>query len=219
MWDELKIKKDELFMSNDVSEFGKDLGLIHEALITGRKVGAGSAFFSVLAQNEDWFAKFAELGNHLAVLQQFKQELTIVSTEAAEELIKQVSTIVDGHGCGCITCDQRARRPVYHLFVPAEVLEKDKAKRAGLSDKKAEELLQHQEDSYPKYFFNNIIGDGLRKMGIHPAELARISKSGLCCNENGWVQAGGCTTVEGFATVLKRVILQRNVLHSMRQLN
>ena len=206
-------------MNHNVSEFGKDLGLIHEALITGRKVGAGSAFFSVLAQNEDWFAKFAKLGNHLAVLQQFKQEPTLVSPEAVEELIKQVSSIVDGHGCGCLTCDLRARRPVYHLFVPAEVLEKDAAERAGLAEKEAEELLQQQEDSYPKYFFNNIIGDGLKKMGIHPAELARLSKSGLRCNENGWVEAGGCTTVEGFAAALKLVVLQRSLLSAMKQLN
>lgn len=36
-------------------EFGKDHGLVHEALVTGRKVGAGREFWSLLAHNEYLF--------------------------------------------------------------------------------------------------------------------------------------------------------------------
>lgn len=44
-------------MSNIVrqEEFGKDLGLIHEVIVTGRKVGATKEFWSRLAHNEDLF--------------------------------------------------------------------------------------------------------------------------------------------------------------------
>ncbi len=35
--------------------FGKDLGLIHEAMVTGRKVGATRAFWTALAHNEEAF--------------------------------------------------------------------------------------------------------------------------------------------------------------------
>ena len=36
-------------------EFGKDHGLIHEAVVTGRKVGAGREFWGRLAESENYF--------------------------------------------------------------------------------------------------------------------------------------------------------------------
>ena len=39
------------------SEFGSDHGLIHETIVTGRKVGAGKDFWATLAHNEELFAK------------------------------------------------------------------------------------------------------------------------------------------------------------------
>jgi hypothetical protein len=47
-------------MSNDMvrhGEFGKDLGLVHELLVTGRKVGARSAFYAALAHDEALFRR------------------------------------------------------------------------------------------------------------------------------------------------------------------
>jgi len=41
-------------MSN---EFGSDHGLIHEAVVTGRKVGAGQEFWSALAHSDKLFTK------------------------------------------------------------------------------------------------------------------------------------------------------------------
>ena len=38
-----------------MSDFGKDHGLIHEAVVTGRKVGAGQDFWSALAHSEELF--------------------------------------------------------------------------------------------------------------------------------------------------------------------
>ena len=48
-------------MSTDMvrqsEEFGKDHGLIHEMIVTGRKVGAGQLFYSTLAHNAMFFPK------------------------------------------------------------------------------------------------------------------------------------------------------------------
>ncbi len=44
-------------MDNDVSNFGKENGLIHEAVVTGRNVGAGSDFWSKLAHDSQFFAQ------------------------------------------------------------------------------------------------------------------------------------------------------------------
>lgn len=44
-----------------LDEFGKDLGLIHEVIVTGRKVGADRAFWAALAHDEDRFARVVAL--------------------------------------------------------------------------------------------------------------------------------------------------------------
>lgn len=41
-----------------VSEFGRDHGVLHEAVVTGRKVGAGRGFWNSLAENKKLFGKF-----------------------------------------------------------------------------------------------------------------------------------------------------------------
>ncbi len=38
-----------------MSQFGQDLGLVHEAVVTGRKVGANERFWATLAHNEEVF--------------------------------------------------------------------------------------------------------------------------------------------------------------------
>lgn len=46
--------------ASTVSEFGKDNGLIHEAVVTGRKVGAGLTFWSRLAHDEGLFREIVK---------------------------------------------------------------------------------------------------------------------------------------------------------------
>lgn len=53
-------------MSKDMvrqEEFGRDLGVVHEAVVTGRKVGAGKEFWSALAHGENLFREVVELVN------------------------------------------------------------------------------------------------------------------------------------------------------------
>ena len=42
------------------NEFGKDFGLIHEMVVTGRKVGAGPEFYAALAHDEQLFRETVE---------------------------------------------------------------------------------------------------------------------------------------------------------------
>jgi len=49
-------------MEESVS-FGKDLGLLHELVVTGRKVGADRVFYAKLAHNEKLFEKVVSLVN------------------------------------------------------------------------------------------------------------------------------------------------------------
>lgn len=49
-------------------EFGKDHGLIHEVVVTGRKVGAGATFWSRLAHNEDLFRKIVKEVTQMVVV-------------------------------------------------------------------------------------------------------------------------------------------------------
>lgn len=55
-------------------EFGKDLGLVHEAVITGRKIGVGRDFWSRLAHDEDLFRRIVSLA---------------IQPESQDELAKQ----------------------------------------------------------------------------------------------------------------------------------
>ncbi|OGJ63988.1 hypothetical protein A3E47_02685 [Candidatus Peribacteria bacterium RIFCSPHIGHO2_12_FULL_54_10] len=65
-------------MSKDIvrqSDFGKDLGLVHEMIVTGRKVGAGSDFYAALAHDEGLFRRVMEMvkEDHLLVAMQALQ--------------------------------------------------------------------------------------------------------------------------------------------------
>ena len=51
----------ERVVRQEDEDFGKDHGLIHEAIVTGRKVGAGRKFWKELAHNERLFAKVVRL--------------------------------------------------------------------------------------------------------------------------------------------------------------
>lgn len=45
----------------DNESFGKDIGLLHEVIITGRKVGADRAFYTELAHNEKMFEQVVRI--------------------------------------------------------------------------------------------------------------------------------------------------------------
>ncbi len=50
------------------TQFGKDYGLVHEAIVTGRKVGAGKEFWARFAHDEEKFKQVVELVMNLICL-------------------------------------------------------------------------------------------------------------------------------------------------------
>lgn len=55
-------------------DFGKDMGLVHQAVLTGRRVGAGRTFWTCLAHNDDLFKKIVKVA---------EQELAVTDTDKA----------------------------------------------------------------------------------------------------------------------------------------
>ena len=53
--------RQQLHKEIPVKSFGNDLGLVHEAVVTGRKVGAGKCFWTALAHSEELFEKVVAL--------------------------------------------------------------------------------------------------------------------------------------------------------------
>ncbi|MFH0814898.1 MAG: hypothetical protein V1902_02345 [Candidatus Falkowbacteria bacterium] len=60
-----------------VEDFGKDLGLVHEVVVTGRKVGAGRDFWARLAHDEAFFRRVVELDAPQAALLQLVGTISV----------------------------------------------------------------------------------------------------------------------------------------------
>lgn len=75
------------------SEFGKDFGLIHELVVTGRKAKMTAKEYTFLAHNKSFFTQIALLVRHQAVLTKFADEVTPVCKDAAEKLIQDIGSI------------------------------------------------------------------------------------------------------------------------------
>ncbi|MBX4197946.1 hypothetical protein KW782_01280 [Candidatus Parcubacteria bacterium] len=57
------------------SDFGKDMGVVWEAVITGRKAGADKDFWAILAHNEELFRRIVPIVRHVQELQAIGLEL------------------------------------------------------------------------------------------------------------------------------------------------
>lgn len=73
---------------DNVSEFGKDNGLVHEAVVTGRKAGAGKEFWSRLAHDQNLFQRF------VAVVEGKAEIVMIAVDKAAETVIQKVTNLL-----------------------------------------------------------------------------------------------------------------------------
>jgi len=70
-------------MSGVSLEFGKDLGIVHEAVVTGRKVGADRKFWSILAHDEEKFKQVVKLINNMSIF-----EIMVDYSRSLAEMIK-----------------------------------------------------------------------------------------------------------------------------------
>lgn len=67
----------------DVKEFGKDEGLIHEVVVMGRKVGADRKFWATLAHNEQLFREVVDIVNRQVVF-----KVMVDYTQTPEQMIR-----------------------------------------------------------------------------------------------------------------------------------
>lgn len=74
-------------MSSSVSAFGKEVGLLHEVIVTGRKVGADRTFWSILAHDEEMFRKVVDLVNEKFMITK-KFMITVDHNRALPDVIK-----------------------------------------------------------------------------------------------------------------------------------
>lgn len=74
-------------MARPGEEFGKDHGLVHEAVVTGRKVGAGAAFWAKLAHDEALFGKVVEFVAGDGVQPTVSAPAVTVSRQRAREIV------------------------------------------------------------------------------------------------------------------------------------
>jgi len=59
--------------------FGKDLGVVHEAVVTGRKIGADQRFWSAIAHNQELFKQIisiVDLFNEKVETEKYESEIT-----------------------------------------------------------------------------------------------------------------------------------------------
>ena len=203
-------------MSANNEEFGKDLCLMGEVVITGRKVGMSKTAWAFLAHNETEFSMLAPLMEHWAVIKQNNAEVKPVSPEDAEKLIQTVVTIAEAGSCGCLQCGStKERRHLHYQYVPVEILTKDYEDRQQFVGDEAafDRVYRSQEEEYPKYLYNNLIVNKLKEIGIHPAELARYSQ--FSCNEKGWLTLDWCCSGHDFSKAIRKIVRQRNILASI----
>jgi hypothetical protein len=81
-------------------EFGSELGLVHEAVITGRKVNAGTRFWNALAESENTFRMMVSVTQHAALLEQHGiAPNTIPSESDITEFASWIMRLF--HGCTC----------------------------------------------------------------------------------------------------------------------
>lgn len=213
--------KDESNQNKLMKEIGKEIGLIHEMLITGRKAKVGEPFYTTLTQNEEWFGNIAQLTLQFAAIKKLGTEVTAVDESKSQTLIETVNLVLKSKegNTSCITCDWSARRRFVHLYVPGEILTKDAERIAKLETKEE----QSNADSrryryYSDHFFNNLIGKGLREIGIHPEELA-ICYDGVHVVDNGQrIVPGSCCGPEAFEVGLHKAITRHNVICQMMAL-
>lgn len=81
-------------------DFGKDHGLIHEVVVTGRKVGAGHGFWSKLAHDESLFKKVVTLvdcnGYQASTSQKLAREIMGYNMFGVEEAIQYLGVKPSG---------------------------------------------------------------------------------------------------------------------------
>ncbi|MCX6703773.1 MAG: hypothetical protein NTV02_03765 [Candidatus Zambryskibacteria bacterium] len=138
-------------------DFGKDLGVLHEAVITGRKVAADSHFWGSLAQSERAFKIVMSLAPHIAAIEKHKIDIDKMPTvEAVKEFFEWL-------GKDCFTCYDE------HDLIKVGLVSGLKDVPQGDFDRQA--IMEQVGERMIK-----IINIRITQLGIHPAEIVAVAK-------------------------------------------
>lgn len=214
------------YMNNNVSEFGKEVGLLHEMAITGRKVGAGVTTYSFLASNELWLGRFSNLSRHLSVVVKNKITTNKVDCKAVGKLAQDITVIA---GC-CVTCgiaNGEHRERALPLFVSQDIIEGHKKEVAKATNETELNTLDRAFHEKLYGYFYEWLEAKLSGLGIHPAEVAEFFPQyeysdnrpwGTYPNKGWFVSKNECSDPEHLTGAIELIARQRNVLGVLESL-
>lgn len=226
-----------------IDEFGKDLGLVHEMVVTGKKAGMTPKAYAFLAHNEGFFGKLAGIIRHQAVLDENGIEAMPANKELAEKLIEDVGSINDG----CIHCMLTQRgESVWHLYLPygfcpevdnwktdmfnglnwKEAIRRYKTTCKSMARAARESTKYHlfkqrceQFHNREKLAFRRMLTIRLEEVGLSPQELVEFTPAFVWQKELSWI---GITKEcyeysKHFAPVIRQLVEQRAILAMLKQ--
>lgn len=213
-------------MKNNVSEFGKEVGLLHEVAITGRKVGADVTTYSFLASNEVWFGRFSDLSRQLNAVVKYNVPIAPVDFGSVEKLIQDITVI---SGC-CLTCgiaNGEHRDRALSILLPPEAVEVYESEMAQAVNQEArDKILQTFHEKLPGIFYE-WIERRIVEVGLHPSEVAEFFPKYYYSDRRPWgnppnkgwlVRTDECSSPKHLTDAILKVARQRNVLGVMEKL-
>jgi len=141
-------------------DFGKDLDLVHDAVVMGRKVGAFKKFWNALANYRIAFEVIVGLPSHLALMQR-NRLFNVIPEDKTEELLEWINSLDPEANCLLNISPNR------EAFGFDENWEKE--------NKKTEPPMDEDDIRCAVYndFVNELFGR-IGQMGITPMEIALL---------------------------------------------
>lgn len=189
-------------MSND---FGKDLGLVHEAVITGRKVNVGKEFWAALAESPKIFGKVAPLVAHAAIVE--RESINLADTPSEEDICVFADWLKNlvGTCAGCLLSDI-AKTKDFGVVHPANF---------SLLGKNEQEITEAMMKKEASEVLVRKINEKLKWLSISPYEVNVFME-----DESWWERilhpyGASCLTPDHFRECLLAVRKQRKILAAL----
>lgn len=222
-------------MSDSDLDFGKDLGLISEMVITGRKAEVSKGFYAFLAHNQAEFKKISSIAKHWEIANkvgffcsQFDPEKARQVIQNAKDLIESATVLSDCYtgqqGQYCLDCLWDQRIDFLDLFEKMNVITPGGKERLALGFKNI---------PFVPGEFNNeryVAGKSLksrfaywlmvqfRNAGIFPQELEAFAGLVYVEAEGGLYAEWDCA-IDKVAHGLETIMSQRPILALLKNLN
>ncbi|MDA3840659.1 MAG: hypothetical protein PF572_06275 [Patescibacteria group bacterium] len=188
-----------------MDKFGLDFGLINQAMLMGRKVGAFKQFWASLAHYRVAFEVIVGLPAHIALMQD-KRLLNVIPDDKTAELLEWIDSLDPGSTCLLDICPKPEILGFEH---------EGNSHQANSSEDEWRLAEFYQE------FFRQLI-EKISDMGIDPWELTTLpnslfieneSKKGTICFRPNIMDA----FISEFVREIKTIIIQRQFISAFLQ--